>query len=340
MDKRIYISIAIVLVLSSLGLLAYNIFEIRPHRKMNYPSWEVSNNNFYALEQWLKQTDRTIRYLNHLSPSKINDISEKVIITNSWAVDWDDTKNLLPWIEQGGYLVIHMDRHRLNKDVTNFLSGLGITLIKNSGTEAGPDTKVIYPDHDKLISFKLIETNNTYTVKDNMSFIRLAEVPVGNGAVVVTGRPFFMYNNNIGEEVNAHLSWKITGAQTEENDGILFIRSVRDNVHARAFFGTILRRGNVIPIVVSAVILIFVGFWSVIPLFGLVTAEKQRNSRPIRDRFIAEIYFLKKTQTLDYYLDVYEREHKIETNTENKKRYRYKELIKQYRRIFDETAKF
>ena len=68
-------------------------------------------------------------------------------------------------------------------------------------------------------------------------------------------------------------------------------------------------------------LLIILGFWMVIPMFGLVSEEKQRSSRPIKDRFNAEIRFLKKYKALDYYLDIYKREQKTKKDNEKKQEY-------------------
>ena len=101
-----------------------------------------------------------------------------------------------------------------------------------------------------------------------------------------------------------------------------------------------MEKGNLFPVVISAIILIVMGFWMVIPVFGLVSVEKQRTSKPIRERFTAEIRFLKKYRALDHYLDVYGREQNLSNVCEKKKTYNYRELINQYRRMFNGTAKF
>jgi hypothetical protein len=69
----------------------------------------------------------------------------------------------------------------------------------------------------------------------------------------------------------------------------------------------------------------------VIPVFGLVFYEKQKTSRPIRERFTAEIRFLKKYGALNHYLEVYERELKLGENREINKTYSYRELINKLR---------
>jgi hypothetical protein len=79
-------------------------------------------------------------------------------------------------------------------------------------------------------------------------------------------------------------------------------------------FGRIMDRGNVFPVIFSALLLIILGFWMVSPVFGLELNEKQKNSRPIGERFTAEVRFLRKYGALDHYVTVYERELKLEKN--------------------------
>jgi hypothetical protein len=77
-------------------------------------------------------------------------------------------------------------------------------------------------------------------------------------------------------------------------------------------------RGNIVPVIVSALLVIILGFWMVIPVFGLVFSEKQKTARPIRERFLAEIRFLRKYNALNHYLEVYERELKLNDKGEKR----------------------
>jgi hypothetical protein len=93
---------------------------------------------------------------------------------------------------------------------------------------------------------------------------------------------------------------------------------------------------------VSVLALVCIGFWMVIPGFGVLRHGDERRSRPIRDRFRAEARFLKKYHALDGYLEVYLREIKsknrdqekdprieeIENSLGEKKRLKYGEIIR------------
>ncbi|MCL2720771.1 MAG: hypothetical protein FWD47_05475 [Treponema sp.] len=202
-----------------------------------------------------------------------------------------------------------------------------------------------FPYFDSNISFSIDDSdfynsNNIISMKDENGIIRLVEIPIGAGSLTITGRPFFIYNYSIGREPNAVLSWKLTAERTsDENNGILFIRGQYRETRS-SLFGPIMERGNLYPVIISVILLIILGFWMVIPMFGLVSEEKQRTSRPIKDRFNAEIRFLKKYNALDYYLDVYKREHKTDDdNNKKEKMYNYGELINKYRSELDGKTK-
>jgi hypothetical protein len=98
---------------------------------------------------------------------------------------------------------------------------------------------------------------------------------------------------------------------------------------SKAMFGKIMERGNFLPAGVSALLLLITGFWMVIPVFGLVSAEKQTTARPIKDRFAAEVRFLKKHGALTYYLEAYQ--------SETKKTRKYRDLINLYRSVQNGT---
>ena len=353
MDKqRIYICIAIVLFFAAVGALAYNYLEIYPRKRHVFPSREVSSNSYYAMEQWLKQTGHNVRTEEYFYSDMLKTTNEKVVMLLSGTSYRHDAEEIIAWIEQGGFFVVSIDHNNgENEHLFEFLSGFGITVEYNQpdltspreeseDEESEPELQV---DFQSRIAFLANEEDNIFVMKDNTGTIRLVEIPVGNGSLTVIGMPIFMYNRNLRKEANAALAWKLTGERADEdNKGILFIRSQNRRAQ-NSMLGAILRRGNIVPVVISSIILIFTGFWMAVPVFGLVSVEKQKTSRPIRDRFTAEIRFLKKYQALNHYLHVYEREQKHENlqrqNTENETIYNYKELINQYRRIFDGTTK-
>ena len=331
MDKRIYICAAIILVFAVTALLVYNYLEIYETRIYSQPLREVRMNRFYALEKWLKETGHTVRIEKESSPEKISKIQESTAVIFAAAGEWKNAKTYInPWIEQGNSLVICMDydyHDEIDENLIEYLSGFGIETEKNIKIYMDEDA----PDMDLTVYFYIEDDSKIFTIKDDNGYILLAEIPLGKGRLTVTGYPLFMLNWFINREINARLSWRLTGENTAENKGILF---VRERQITKTLFGKIMDRGNPVPLGVSAFIVIFLGFWMVIPVFGLVFEEKPKSSRPIRQRFAAEINFLKKYKALDYYLETYDRDLQTE------KEYNYRDIINKLRRSDDGKEKF
>ena len=345
MDKKILIIAVIILFLTGLGLLAYNNLEVYQRRNYISPSREVINNNYYAMEMWLKETGHNVQTGYYFHPELLNYPARKIAIVSSITYDWQDTKPIINWIEQGGFFVIILEIFDdMNDYLSDFLSGFGVKVDNIQRPLSSGNNELInedlHPDFHRRISFLTDDEDKFFLIKDLNGNIRLLEIPLGNGALTVTGLPIFMYNRYLEKRANAVLSWRLTGARTDQNNrDILFVRFQNRNT-SNSLVNSIIERGNLVPVIISAFLLIVAGFWMVIPGFGLVFDEKQNKSRPLKDRFTAEIRFLKKNHSLDYYLDVYEREQKTSEKPILKKPYKYEELLNQYRRIFNGTAKF
>jgi hypothetical protein len=351
MDNRIYICAAVILIFSVFAFFAYNYLEIYPEKTYPPPSREVRFNDYYAIERWLKETGHPVRFENEFYPEMLTTVTERVVMIHSSAGYWNNAdKFILPWIEQGGYLIISMDyfEHVYNELLLDFLSGFGITVEQGYPDEIVLDEHI--PDFGKSTSFLFEDKDEIFSIIDSLGYARMVEISIGNGALTVISTPLFMNNIHLKKNINADMAWNLTGARaTGDNTGILFVRSFTD---AKSLFGKIMERGNLIPAVISALLVIFLGFWMVIPVFGLVFDEKQKSSRPIRERFAAEISFLKKYGALDYYLEIYERELQLERepkiereqqftgNNKMKTNYRYRELINKLRSVYNGTDKF
>jgi len=352
MNKRIFIFAGIILFLVLAGLVLYNNLEIYEEKMFSGPSREVIENSYYAMERWLNETGHPVRLEKSFNPSKFAQTEERVIMIDSSVGRWDNAEDLiLPWIEQGGYLIISLDVHEGDGNLFRLPYRFGIDIgygtpkeknprelfsDKSESDKSAPEESI--PTLGKNVYFVFKERDGIFAIKDHNGWARLVEISIGDGALIIIGRPTFMLNNYLYNEVNANLAWKLTGARAEgKNKGVLF---VREWYIPKSMFGKIMERGNLLPVAVSAFLLIILGFWMVVPVFGLTAVEKQKTSRPIRERFIAEIRFLKKYRALDNYLDVYEREQNPTSVYEKKKAYNYRELINQYRRIFNGTAKF
>ena len=363
--------IALFLILAAAGALAFSCFEIYPRKKYTPPSREVSADIFYAMEKWLKETGCYVKTIERFTPNMLEEIPEKVVIyapEAKFPASWDEAEKMLRWIERGGFLVIcisgeayGMEQENENQYLLDFLSNMGVAVelaqINFNSKNVSEDEaarRILrrdrsslsdqHPDFSARTGFKVEDEKKNFTIEDEDGIIRLVEISIGSGALTVTGDPVFMYNHNLEKEANAVLAWRITGGRTE-GGGVLFVRE-RIGPEYNSIFGAIMERGNLIPVIISAVILIILGFWMVIPVFGLVLHEKQFSARPIKDRFTAEIRFLKKYGALNHYLHVYKRGQKEtnlrceDGNSEKGKKYNYRELINQYRRIFNGTPNF
>jgi len=345
MNKRIIICAGVIFFIALIGYVLYDNLEIYEDKIFSSPSRDVTSNTYYAMERWLNETGHPVRFEKNFRPSKLAAVEERVVIIHSTASLWNNAQDLIiPWIEQGGYLIINLDHYSISsidENLLKLLSGFGITVGEGTLNDSVRDESVpeeSIPAFGRNIFLLFDERDEIFFINDNYGNTRLVEIPAGDGALVVTGIPYFMNNNFLYKETNAKLTWKLTGARAEGNNtGVLIIR---EKHIPKNMFGKIMDKGNLLPVGISAIILIVLGFWMVIPVFGLVAVEKQRTSRPIRERFIAEIRFLKKHSALDHYLDVYEREQNPSSVNGNKKAYNYRELINKYRRIFYGTAKF
>lgn len=342
MDKKIFICAAIILFFAVIGALAYNYLETYTITRNLNPNREARRNNFLAMERWLRKTGLSFRSNESININKLSDVKDKVVILNSWINVWGNTDEIIPWVIKGGCLVLCLDDFNLKKSET-FLSGFGVKIIETDYLNKNVITSPV--SFSSYLSFEILElesgfnTKNINTIIDDDDIIRLVEIPLGNGMITVLGEPIFMYNHFIEEKENAYLTWRLTGEQIiDNNKSILFIRPYDTNL-SKGLFGTIMEKGNLIPLIVSMFILIFIGFWMVIPGFGLVFAYKQRNSRPIKDRFAAEIRFLKKHNALDYYLSEHKHTNESEEDENKTNKYNLHDLINKYRRVFNEKAR-
>jgi len=353
MDKQssshavtIVICVTVIIILAALGFLAYTNLEIYSRKAYFPPSGEALANSYLALERWLNETGHPVRIEKRGNPSKITVAPERVALVMASACEWEGARELLkPWIEQGGFLVICLDytfykddlfvtvaANAIDDNLSEFLSGFGISAeLGFLDNLPGQEVVEVIPDFSWDICF-YFDDAEIFAIRDSMDYARLAEVSLGEGALTVIGKPRFMYNYRLGKDMNAGLSWDLTGGRAgEDNAGILFIR---DRYIAKSLFGKIMDRGNIIPVILCALLAIIVGFWMVVPVFGLVLSEKEKTARPIRERFLAEIRFLKKYGALGHYLEVYERERQPGDNREKRNEaLNNREIIRRLRKL-------
>jgi hypothetical protein len=187
-----------------------------------------------------------------------------------------------------------MDRLGLEADLSR--TDPGFVYNSENPVELVPET----PFFGRNIRFKAPKEAVTLILKDENDAIRLVQLSRGRGKITVTGRPRFMTSSQLKEEPNARLSWYLL-AGTD----ILFIRGER---RGQSIMGRIFQLGNFKVVVISAIILIIIGFWSLIPRFGVVKGNDERKGKTLVERFRAEGEFFKRFGALDVYQTKYFRE--------------------------------
>ena len=297
-----------------LGLLAftlYSLFEIVPETKYLPPSREARVNEYLALDRWLEASGIPVRVEGRGDFSVVSRAREKQIFIQSSLFQWDgaQTEYLARWVEEGGRLFLALDNiHEMEREGFRFLEDeFGITALARRGEyHYDPES----PSFDRGVSFESLEDfqiEALLSLEDLGGNVKLIEVRRGKGTLIVTGEPRFLQSVNISEAPNARLAWALFAEDGGEG-GWLFIRGKAKVI---GLLGNLFRQGNLTVLLVSLLALVSIGFWSVLPSFGLVRGEEVKPGKPLRERFLAEGYFLKKYDALDSYLTVYAKEIKL-----------------------------
>lgn len=162
------------------------------------------------------------------------------------------------------------------------------------------------PDFDYALELSLAEDATVdRTLVDEDGVLRFATVRMGSGLLTVTGKPYFLESDWVGDEGNARLAWSVSGGRPGAASGILFVRS---HITQPALFGRLAERGDLRPLAAAGALLLIVGIWAASSAFGAGGRGEEKPGRPIADRFLAEALFLKKYGALDAYLREYAEE--------------------------------
>ncbi|MDR2747904.1 MAG: hypothetical protein LBB77_10730 [Treponema sp.] len=216
--------------------------------------------------------------------------------------------------------------------ITDDENGAGIDMSagEDDSNTADFDEFTVFPDYDYGIVFDdpgiraglsagpsaaavaegpaegLLPGESFLTLRDSEGNIRLIRGSLGKGRIAVTGSCVFMYNYSLKDEVNARLAWELTGGSLgPERPAFLFIRGRRGS---GGLLEILRGRGNLPPLVLSALVLIFAGFWMALSGFGVPPREESRKRLSITGRFSAEARFLRRYSALEAYLEIYLRE--------------------------------
>jgi hypothetical protein len=305
--------------LIALAIFAYTNLEIYPQTVPKAPPRHIRANDFFALETWLSKTGHPVRTIQWGDAARILRAPEKTVYVEASSFDPEGAAEpLKPWMEAGGWLIFSTGNVFLTEGMSllEFLESFGIacktpddsSLEKGGDDAAEPLSGEKGPDFHPLVWFELMDAAGEpdLTITENWQGeqrIMLVRIPQGAGGLAVFGPARFMENEYLKRETNARLAWDLTGARAGgEEPGLLFIRG---QAPVKSLFGRLAERGNLLPLGLSLLILIGVGFWMVVPGFGLVFQEKNSPGRPIGERFRTELRFLKKYQALEIYLELY-----------------------------------
>ena len=294
-------------ILGTAVLVFFNIFEIVEDEKYIPPSREASVNQYLALDRWLVSRGYKIRVQNYGNSGLFSD-AEGIIFIQSDLIKWDSEiiHELDLWINNGGHLILSLDFYRDWDDenaLVIYLYSLGLTPGSDpEGRRFNYSFDINAPSYGRNVYFD-DTAGASLVLRDENDFIRLVEFEKGRGKISVTGRTRFMTSSNLNHEPNSRLSWYLfSGAK---NNSILFIRG---EAAAAGFMRRFFRRGNFPAIIASALALIAVGFWSAIPVFGVVRNIESGSGKNLAERFLAEGNFLWRFGSADTYRLTYLRE--------------------------------
>lgn len=332
-DKQPFIVLSAALgIVILVGVFCYTQLEIVPSTRWESPSREVQANRFYALEKWLEAEGRPARHLSTGNLETIINATEKIIFVENSRFSWSYyPAALLPWIRNGGTLIISLDSY-INFQLEELMKSLGVHAssfydygdIEDSGEETSTeetdnsaaeqdgeaanqtDEAEATPAFDWSMSFKITAAENpadrTLVMSEDKE-IKLVKLELGKGALIFTGEAFFLSNYSLSEKANMDLAAELFFPK--DKNGVLFIRGLSGD---RNVLGNLAERGNPAALIISLVLLIIVGFWMVIPVFGRYKASPEKPGKPLRERFLAEGRFLKKNHALGKYIETYKKE--------------------------------
>ena len=315
---------AAAVVLGLLVFAAWSFLEIYPRTRHLPPSPEARANNYLALDRWLDTMGIPVRAESSGDLALVSRAEEKKIFIQASLFSWtgEAAEYFSAWIEKGGHLIIVLDNYEIpsnryqsyrhyrgeEDEYLLLLEDFGIKAeidADNPDSESGSgSSSAEAPDYDPELSFEVSADEDGLFLRDWTGLARLVEVNRGKGKLTVMGNPRFLFSDSIGEAPNTRLAWALfaDGSESAGQNGWLFIRGT---ARIRGLLGTLFRQGNLTVLLVSLLALLVIGFWTAIPVFGLVRGGDEKNGKSLRERFLAEGRFLKRYDALEFYCAVY-----------------------------------
>jgi hypothetical protein len=322
----------VIAVFAILAVLAWTFFEIRPTPKPVPESRQSKKNQFLAFDRWLSSMGIPVRVLSSGNLSVISKAKEQHIFIMADVFDWTEeaVAYFAKWIEDGGTLYLALDDYHASREGeinAMVLSLLETFYIKarlleddfsdysddeSKDINAFPDFSAAYMELSRTEAQLLQYRNDkVLLLKDYDGITRIIQVDRFKGRLIVSGIPGFLVSTNLRHEPNARLAWGLfaSNAQRDQSpeSGWLFIRGVA-RAREPGIIGSLFKYGNLAVIGISTLVLLIVGFWAAIPLFGMVRHDPERQGKSLQERFLAEGRFLKSYGALGLYRDSYVKE--------------------------------
>ena len=314
MNRNQLISLmAAIAVLALLAFALYSLFEIEPRTRQVPPSREARVNEYLALDRWLQASGIPARVESSGDIYMISMSAERQIFIQASLFSWSDeaVEYLVRWVEEGGALFLALDYSRdfsqdWHDEAPMLLLGEFGIAVETGAALSAYHYESRSPSYDRRLSF-IVEDEQALALKDWSGLARLVQVKRGGGTLTVSGRPRFLISLNLGRAPNARLAWALfaTANAAANNEGWLFIRGT---ARVQGLIGSLFRQGNFPVLIVSVLVLLAVGLWTAIPVFGLVKGDDEKPGKALRERFLAEGRFLKRYGALDSYRAAYARE--------------------------------
>ena len=307
------IGFVICLVVLGLFALIFNLyFEIAEYEEFTRPSIEALTNDFLALERWLLSNGYEVRVEINGDYHSITSSFEDIIFIQSDNFTWDKDSIdlLLQRVESGLTLILslHFSRFWPEQSVLGeFLEYLGLkAFYPEEGYSFLYDSNS--PSFSRNISFTEPE-NASLILRDAEDYIRLVEIQQGQGKIIVMGRSRFLENNSLESSPNARLAWYLF--TEEEKNMESYSRSVffiRGEIAPEGLISGFFQRGNFLIIIIASAVLIVIGFWAALPVFGIVKENIEVKGKTLSERFLAEGRFFKRYNALGAYRTLYVKE--------------------------------
>lgn len=278
-------------------------FEIKPRTILHAEDPEVRDNPYYALELWLEAEEIPVRRLYGASFEDIASGPERLVIAPAHALEMelDDPEILRSWVEGGGRLLLFFSEPPLGEEggYQDFLEGellsaLGLERKEHLGYSSGDGEEK--PQLDRRSLFRVVSDGH------EGPWLALVESNMGEGHLLVTGKPWFLINRHLRGAANAGLAWSLTGGRPEAADGILILLP---QTKPAAGLGRLFRRGWWPALAISLALLFAVFLWYSLPGFGPLFAGRSDRGPGIGERLRAEARFLARGKALDAYLSEY-----------------------------------